>query len=343
MRKLFMVVVVLLALSLAACSLGGNSSKSGDKLVLYSTMTENDLTNLLEGFGEAYPDIEVEVVNGSAGELTARIQAEANNPQGDLMWGGLANSDGDAHEDIFEHWLSDHEDEVMDEYKSNNGFYNLGHLSTVVFAVNTELEEELGIEINGYEDLLNPELKGKIVIADPNSSSSAWNNFSNIMAVYGYDSQESWDYMKALIENDLIISTSSSVAFKSVETGEYVAGMTYEDGVSTLLKSGAENVKMVYPEEGASASAFGSAVIKDAPNMEAAKKMINYLMSAEGQNYLGNELGTIRFTNKNAEYETPYLPATSEVKWVDRDVEWLMENKEEMLEKWNELYHEFSK
>ncbi|MBW8351675.1 hypothetical protein K0H71_19855 [Bacillus sp. IITD106] len=87
-------------------------------------------------------------------------------------------------------------------------------------------------------------------------------------------------------------------------------------------------------------SAFGAAVIKDAPNMKAAKNMVNYLMSVEGQNYLGNKLGTLRFTNKNAEYETPYLPATSEIKWVERDVEWLMENKDEMLEKWNELYHE---
>ena len=31
--------------------------------------------------------------------------------------------------------------------------------------VNPELRDELGIEINGYEDLLNPELKGKIIVA----------------------------------------------------------------------------------------------------------------------------------------------------------------------------------
>src|SRR5699024_12752442 len=68
-------------------------------------------------------------------------------------------------------------------------------------------------------------------------------------------------------------------------------------------------------------SAFGCAVIKDASNMEAAKAMVNYIMSKEGQNYLGEKLGTIRFTNRNAEYETPYLPETSEVNWVDRDVD----------------------
>ena len=40
--------------------------------------------------------------------------------------------------------------------------------------VNPELRDELGIEINGYEDLLNPELKGKIIVAAPDASSSGW-------------------------------------------------------------------------------------------------------------------------------------------------------------------------
>jgi iron(III) transport system substrate-binding protein len=293
MKKKISILVALLAL---AASVFAVSNDLGKSLVLYSTMTENDINNLLSGFNKKYPGVNVEVVNGSAGELVARIRAEKNNPQGDLMWGGLANSDGEANSDIFEHWLSQYESEIMPDYRSNNGFYNLDHLSTPVFCINTDLEKKLGLKITSYADLLNPALKGKIVLSDPNSSSAAWNNLSNIMAVFGNDSKESWDYIKALMGNGLVISTSSSVCFKSVQTGEYVAGMTYEDGASTLLKSGAKNIRMVYPKEGDSASAFGCAVIKGAPHMNAAKAMVDYLMSADGQSILGN-VGTIRFTN----------------------------------------------
>ena len=312
----------------------------GGSPVLFSSMTENDLDNLIELFNEKYPDCYVEVVNGSAGELTARIAAEAENPQGDLMWGGLSNSDGDMYTDIFEHWLSDYEDEVIEDYKSNNGFYSLDHLSTCVFCVNTELEAELGIEINSYEDLLNPALNGKIVFSDPNSSSAAWNNVCNIMSVFGNDSDEAWEYITNLMNNGLVISTSSSVCFKSVETGEYVVGITYEDGASTLLKSGADNIRMVYPEEGTSASAFGCAVIKGAPHEAAAKAMVNFLMSEDGQNALGEALGTLRMTNSKANFESPYLPKTEDVTWVTRDVDWLIENKEQVLEHWNQIYTE---
>ena len=49
-------------------------------------MTDNDIDNLIEAFNEVYPNVEVEVVNGSAGELAARIRAEKDNPQGDLQW-----------------------------------------------------------------------------------------------------------------------------------------------------------------------------------------------------------------------------------------------------------------
>lgn len=309
----------------------------GDSLIIYSSMTENDLDNLIELFNESYPDCEVEVVNGSAGELTARIAAEKSNPQGDIMWGGLSNSDGDIHSEIFEHWLSDYESEIIPDYQSNNGFYSLDHLSTAVFCVNTELEKELGLEIKSYQDLLDPKLEGKIVFSDPNSSSAAWNNVCNIMSVFGNDSDEAWTYMENLIKNGLVMSTSSSVCFKSVETGEYVVGITYEDGAATLLKSGADNIRMVYPEEGTSASAFGCAVIKGAPHEAAAKAMVNFLMSAEGQDKLGTKLGTLRMTNSKATFESPYLPKTEDVKWVHRDVDWLIENKEQVLNHWNEL------
>lgn len=311
---------------------------SGD-LVLYSTMTEADLDALLTCFNEAYPNINVEVVNGSAGELTARLRAEAENPVGDLVWGGMADSDGDANADIFEAWVSANEAENMEGYTSPNGLYSMDHLSTVVFCVNTELEAELGLEINSYEDLLDPALKGQITTADPNSSSSAWNNLSNIFAVYGNDTDETWDYIEQLMPN-LVMLGSSSAVFKQVQQGEYVVGMTYEDGAVGLLKDGADNIKLVYPEEGTSASAFGTALVKNGPNPENAKAMIDFICSAEGQTALAAyQEGTLRYTNAN--YESPedaWLTDAADITWVTRDVEYMTANKDSILEHWNDLW-----
>lgn len=315
----------------------------GNALTLYCSMTDDDVDTVLEGFNKLYPDINVEVVNGSAGELFARLQAEAANPQGDVMLGGMNQADGDKYKDIFEQYTSVHEDELPDKYKTNNGFYNYDHLSSVVFCVNTDLEKELGIEIKDYKDLLDSKLEGKVVFSDPNESSAAWNNLCNIMAIYGNDSDEAWNMIEGLMKNKMVIQGSSSACFKNVADGEYVVGLTYEDGAATLLKSGASNVKLVYPVSGSSNFAFGCAVVKGAPHMAAAKAMVDFLMSAESQTERGNALGTIRLTNKNANIDYKYIPKNEDVKWVDRDVQWMIDNKEKVLEHWNTLYTKYYK
>ena len=308
---------------------------------LYSTMTEADLDALITCFNEVYPNIEVVVTNGSAGELTTRMDGEKGNPQADLMWGGLADSDGDAYAEIFEAWVSEYDAENMEGYTSANGLYSMDHLSTVVFVVNEELEAELGLNIQSYEDLLNPALEGKIATADPNSSSSAWNNLSNIYAVYGNDTDETWNYIKQLMPNLVILGSSSGV-FKNTQAGEYVVGLTYEDGAVGLIRDGATNIRLQYPTNGTSASCFGTALVKNGPNPENAKLMIDFICSAEGQTALAAyQQGTLRYTNAN--YETPadaWLTPASEITWVVRDVKYMTENKAAILDKWNAAWAE---
>lgn len=332
------------SLALAACGDGSDGGDGGgdsgsNKLIVYSTMTDNDLAVFEDLVGAEFDGIEIEWVNGTAGELTSRMASEAGNPQGDMMWGGLDTADGDRHSDIFEHWLSDYEDQVQDAYKSPNGFYNVDHISSVAFAVNEEVEEELGVDIQGYEDLLDPALKGQIIMADPAASSSAWNNLSNIMAVYGNDSDEAWQFIEDLLRNDIVISSSSSDAFSTVEDGEYAVGLTYEDGIAAMLKSGAQNTRLQYPAEGTSASAFAVAVVEGGPNNELAKDVVNYLMSPEGQADFAEANGTVRMTTE-ADYTLEWLPADDEVTWVERDTEWLTENRDDIIDKWEDLYTE---
>ena len=312
---------------------------AGSEVQLYSTMTEADLDALITCFNEKYPDIEVIVTNGSAGELTTRIKGEAGNPQGDLVWGGMADSDGQAYADIFEAWVSEYDAQNMPGYTSPNGLYSMDHLSTVVFVVNEELEAELGLKIESYEDLLDPKLKGMIATADPNSSSSAWNNLSNIMAVYGHDSEEAWAYIEKLMPNLVILGSSSGV-FKNTQAGEYVVGLTYEDGAVGLVRDGATNIRLQYPTNGTSASAFGCALIKGGPNPENGKLFIDFICSAEGQTALAAyQQGTLRYTN--AGYEVPadaWLKPSSEIVWANRDVPFLTANKPAILDKWNALW-----
>ena len=129
------------------------SNGLGKKLVVYSTQTDPDIEVVVGGFEKTY-GIDVEVINGSAGELRSRIASEAGNPQADVMWGGLSQSDGNAYADLFEPYVSPLNEELYEEYRSDNGFYNYPNVQLVNLIVNTDLAAKLGVEINGYEDLL---------------------------------------------------------------------------------------------------------------------------------------------------------------------------------------------
>ena len=338
MKKLLAMLLALVMVFALAAPMASADDDLGDTVVLYSSMTEFDLDALITCFNEVYPDIEIEVVSGSVGEYTSRIAAEADNPQGDVTWGGLCDSDGYTHEALFEKWVSIHNDEAMEGYSTPNGFYSMDHLSTVCFCVNTELEEELGLDIRSYEDLLDPALKGKIVFSDPNSSSAAWNNLCNIFSVYGVGTDEAWDYLAKLLEN-MVVVEKSSVCFNSVYDGEYVVGLTYEDGAIKLNQNGSTTTEVRYPAEGTSAAAYGMAIVKNCPHRAAAEALVNFVCSAEGQTAISAyEEGTLRLTNAN--YVVPdnaWLEDSKDMTWVLRPVDELIERKAELLEHWNEL------
>jgi len=361
MKKLIALLLVLaMALSLVAC--GGSAPATEapkadapadapaaeapaqppleDSLVIYATHTDEEMAAFTAHFRELYPDVEIEIVNGTFGELMARVQAESAAPVADLVIGGLNSATGQEYLGYFQEYVSSHDGELL--VPSSNNLFNCVLVSVLHLSVNTALEEELGLDIHGYQDLLDPALYGKIIMADPNSSSSAWNNLMNMMMVFGIDSQEAWDYIEALMRNGLVVVSSSSSTYKSVYQGEYVAGLTYESGAATIVEAGSEDFEIRYFDEGSIAVDSGMAMINGCAHPNAAKAFIECLTSAEGQS-AGTALNaSIRFSNKNATNTNPnaFLPANSELKFNEWDVETLVAKKADILEHWNTLYAE---
>ena len=62
------------------------------KLVVYSPHDADPLNAGVAQFEAKYPNIDVEVIAAGTGELCQRIVAEAANPQGDVLWGGGADT-----------------------------------------------------------------------------------------------------------------------------------------------------------------------------------------------------------------------------------------------------------
>lgn len=332
LRNLFIVGVVMVML--VAC--GGKSSDS-DTLVVYSPNSEGIINAVIPLF-EKQTGIKVELVSAGTGELMKRIESEQENPYADVMFGG-GYTQYIPNKDLFQDYVSPEDENVVEEYRNTEGYVTYTVLDGSVLVVNKELTENIKIE--SYADLLNPELKGKIATADPANSSSAFAQLTNILLAMSddgtYESEAAWEYVEELVKLwDGKIQSGSSSVYKSVVDGEMLVGLTYEDPVATLLKSGADNIEIVYPEEGAVFLPAGTAIVKGAKNLENAQKFVDFLLSEEVQNIFGTEL-TNRPVRKGATVGE-HLKPLDEINLIFEDMEYVHTNRDAIVEKYMDIF-----
>ena len=301
-RLLALLCVTAMALSLVACggskeaatttekaetteSSAKEESKESNQLIIYSPLTESMIDSMISKFEEE-TGIDVECLAMGTGDALKRIQTEVDSPQADVLWSGTIGT-VKQNSEYFAEYVTPNEDAFYDDYKNVEG--NLTRFDTVpsVIMVNTDLIGD--IEINGYEDLLNPELKGKIAFADPAASSSSFEHLVNMLyAMGGGNPENGWDYVTKLCEQlDGKLLSGSSAVYKGVADGEYVVGLTFEQGSAQYVAAGSP-VKTVYMEEGVIFRGDGVYIIKNCPNEANAQKFIDWLTTQEVQEFMNN-------------------------------------------------------
>ncbi len=339
MKKLIAVILCLLAAAMVVYAAGSDESAdmaepvATDKLVVYSPNSDGLLNATIPAFEEMY-DVKVEIISAGTGEVFKRLQGEKNNPYADVAFGG-AFATYMINEDLFEPYVSVNNDKVIDLYKNTTGFITPYVLDGSIILVNKSLIGD--IEINGYRDLLNPALKGKIVSANPTASSSAFAHLTNMLNAIGdgdYESEEAWEFVRDLFSNTIVIGSSSSV-WKGVRDGEYTIGLSYEDPSIQLVRDGAD-VEVVYMEEGVVYLPAGSAVVKGAKNMVNAKRFIDFITSPGIQDVYGT---TITNRPVMANVATPdYMVKISDINIIAEDMEYVYQNKQEIQDRFKDIF-----
>lgn len=305
---------------------------SGD-LVVYCPHPLEFINPLVSEF-ESQTGIKVEVIAAGTGELLKRVESEQANPLGDIFWGGSLST-MKPQMALFESYQSVNEEFIQEGMKNVEGPLTRFTDIPSVIMVNTDLIGD--IEVNGYEDLLNPELKGKIAHCDPSKSSSSYEHLINMLYAMGSGNPDAgWDYVGKLCENlDGKLLSGSSAVYKGVADGEYVVGLTFEEGAAKYVADGAP-VKVVYMEEGVISKPDGVYIIKNAKNMDNAKLFIDFITGKDAQNIIVEQLN-----RRSVRTDVPapsYLLPKEEMNIIFDDEELVVAKKEEWLEKFNEIF-----
>ncbi|MCL1847404.1 MAG: putative 2-aminoethylphosphonate ABC transporter substrate-binding protein [Coriobacteriia bacterium] len=310
-------------------------------ITVYTALEDEQVTEYLAVFNAQYPDIKVNVVRDSTGIITARLLAEKDNPQADLVWGTAASSmmvlDD---QNMLEPYAPKGIERILPQFKSDKAVPTWVGIDAweTAFIVNTEELAKLGLtvsDIQDYDDLLNPALAGHIVMSNPASSGTGFLTVSGVLQMNGKTSEAGWDYLTALHQNvDQYVHSGSKPA-KMAAAGECVIGISFGyAGISQKAKGAP--VETIFPASGSGWDMEANALMKKSQINPAALTFLDWAISDEAMDLYKVNYPIIA-TGGNGTYEG-YEIADPLKQLIDNDFVWAANNRDDILNKWAEKY-----
>jgi len=227
--------------------------------------------------------IKVQYVEAGSGGVVERVSKEASNPQADVMvtlppFIMKASNDG-----LLQPFTPAGADQIAAGQKDPAGYYLALCNNYQNFIYNASVLKEAP---KFYTDLLDPKFKGKIQYSTPGQAGDGTAVMIQTFHAFGAK-DKGFDYLKSLQANNVGPSASTGKLTALVNKGElYVANGDLQMNVQQAKTN--PNIKVFWP-----AAADGTrytfalpyyvGLVKGAPNAEAGKQLINFLLSKDAQ------------------------------------------------------------
>jgi putative spermidine/putrescine transport system substrate-binding protein len=318
-----------------------NSANFPDKLFVYAVQTGwSNWGALMKDFQETH-DVALNDDQRSSGEALSDLRAHAQDPthsayNGGYTFGILAMQDGLTTDYKPANW-----DKVPEKLKTDNGHMTATRRMTTTVSYRKDIYEENGIEPpETWEDLRREEIASSLQFQPPQAAVGLAGALS-INNAYGGsldDVQPVIDYYSELKEKGAVFAGNVEQKFSQGEittfveydyTGldlKYNADSVSEDQVGVTLLTGPNG------EPGAFNQPYGYGMLSGAPNPEACKLFMDYVLSKEGQRkFLDAYVRPIRAPELEMPDEFPDQSAYDEAEF-QVDYPKLVDNQESIIE-----------
>ncbi len=339
-RKLLVLIPVLLLLIPAFVFAGGKQEKGKQEVVLYTAFEEDETADYLALAKKELPNINVKWVRYSTGEVAAKILAEKDNPQADLIW-GTAVTELARLKDLFVPYKPKGFDKVKKEFRDPDGYWVAVDMYVAAFCVNKDRLAKKGLDMpKSWTDLTKPEYKNEIIMPNPASSGTGYLQVSSILLWKGIKEgkEDGWDFLKKLDKNIVEYTDSGSAPAKIASKGEVTVGCSFGYRVAKQKAAGYP-VAMVFPAEGSGYELEANALIKGAKHPEAAKKFLDWAISESVMKAYSKYKIMVTVPGIESQSKIP-LPDPKTVKLFPMDFKYTSEHKTEIVNKWRELFQE---
>ncbi|MBM3619280.1 MAG: extracellular solute-binding protein [Alphaproteobacteria bacterium] len=250
------------------------AAQAAAQAIIYTSNSAQAVEAVMDVARAQLPKLKISTVTGGSGQLLRRIEAEAAKPQGDVFWSSSANTMG-AFSQLFEPYKVKDSAAFVESLRHPKDQWTAANIHVAVIMMNSAQLRGLPAP-KSYADLLDPKFKGKVTIADPANSSTAYT------ILWGVEKMLGAAGLKALA-NNVKVTASAPTVLRSVAQGEYPLGLTFESNAYTYVAGGQKEIKLVYAADGTFTTPEFFALIKGAPAGAAARQVCDLLASKEAQ------------------------------------------------------------
>jgi len=213
-----------------------------------------------------------------------RLMAEKDNPRADVYWANEPiRAEVLKQKGISAPYVSPNAKDIPAVFKDPEGYWTGFSARARVLVVNNGVKERPAT-ILAYTD---PRWKGKSVIANPLFGTTT----AEIAALFTlWGDAKGREFMAEMMHNRVAISTSNGESTDFVAAKQYDFSLVDSDDAVNRMRQG-EPIQMVYPDQGENGIGCfivpnATVLIKGAPHPEAAKRLIDYLLSRETERKL---------------------------------------------------------
>jgi len=336
MHKVLKKLVVVTCVVAVSMIVFGSTAQAVD-LTVYTAIEAEDLKKYAATFNEDHPDINIKWVRDSTGIITAKLLAEKNNPQADIIWGLAATSlllmksEG-----MFEPYKPKGIENLDPKFYDSDPVPSWVGIDAWVAAIsyNTVEGKKNGLVApRSWWDLTKPMYKGHVVMPNPNSSGTGFLDVSSWLQLFG--EKGGWAYMDLLHENIARYTHSGSKPAKLAAAGETTIGVSFAFRGARSKAAGAP-LEIIIPREGIGWDMEANAIMAGTDKLKAAQTLMDWTITKKAMEMYNSAYAVVGY--KGIAKPVKYFPPETLDGLIDNDFEWAANNRKRILAEWQKRY-----
>jgi len=328
-----------LACLIGACALAlpGAASAAKTRITIYTALENDSLASYKAAIEKVVPEAEIAWVRDSTGVITARFLAEKDAPKADLLMGIAATSLLTFEKaGLLEPYEPQGAGALKAVFRDKNTPYSWtgtgAYLAVACFNTAEGAKDKIPVPAS-WKDLLNPALKGKIVMPHPTSSGTGYLLVAGWLQSMG--EAEGWKFMDGLHENIGAYLHSGSAPCVQAARGERTLGLAI-DMRGSIEKTRGAPIEIVIPKEGVGWEMEAAAIAKGSKNLAIARKVADWAASRDA-NVLYAKTHAI-VAAPGVDHALPNFPNNAEALLIKNDLGWMADNRDRVLAEWSRRY-----